>query len=126
MASTKSQKISWTLKASSKRSNSFDLAVIIDGVTSGGNYEKTIYHTKQTMEDKHPWIQIDLGSSKIVKAVHMHGYKLTLRAHYVFFPNFSRICHANTVEIRRKQYFYRISVTNLGGIRKVRSLGQES
>ncbi len=68
LAQSSSDKSSWDLTASSI-ANGQNLDLIVDGdhVT-----EYATVAPSQNGPDKHPWIQIDLGTQHIVKSVHMY------------------------------------------------------
>ncbi len=76
LASTAAQKASWTLKASSNYDVAkFSLSAIVDGVTTGTELNGGIYYTGNYLEvpgEIFPWIQVDLGESRIVKGVHLY------------------------------------------------------
>ncbi len=78
LATSASSKSLWTLSASSNYDQTnLQLSSIIDGNRVGTVLDSTIYATKssESSEDKHPWIQINLGESKVVKGVHMYRYR---------------------------------------------------
>ncbi len=75
LASTEEQKASWILSASSNYDvNKYSLSAIVNGVTTGTD-PNGIYYTGDYLVvagENFPWIQVDLGESRVVKGVHLY------------------------------------------------------